>query len=388
MLIGVDARNLEGKRTGVGRYVFNLLREWNGLRPVGVKFVLYFKNNVPADLPRSSLFGVRILKTRSNAKFTHWDLPRAAEKDKVDILFCPAYVAPLFYRGKIALTLHDISYEAYPREFNWPSLADRILLKWVSKKSARRAAVIFTPSEFSRREIIKYYGVSAENIIVTPLSVDESLSDNFCVLAAEAVKKKYQLGGDFIFYAGSIFTRRHLAEIIEAFIRLAGEKSGYQLLIAGRDYTANGVVNKLVNLKNEKLGRRAIVRIDFIDDCDLKSLYGVCAFFIWLSDYEGFGLPPLEAMASGAPVIASDGTSLREIVGEATVLIKNNGDVEEIYRAMKTLIEDDDWRRRLMARGREQAAKFSWSACAASTLEKLLNCAAVSGNRIVRGLKK
>jgi glycosyltransferase involved in cell wall biosynthesis len=371
MLIGIDAHNLEGKRTGVGRYVFNLLQEWSKLSEN--KFALYFKSEIPQDVPKSEFFECKLLKVGSTAKFTHWSLPRAAKKDKVDILFCPAYVAPLFYRGKVALTLHDISYEARPKEFNWLSLADRILLKWVSKKSAKKANIIFTPSEFSRQEAIKYYDVPAEKIITTPLSVDsdlfllpEKLDDKIA-----EIKKKYDINDKFIFFIGSIFTRRHLTEIIQAFEQLT-VTSRCQLLIGGRDYTDGKAVDKLVKKVNNKLKYEAILRVDFIGDEELKLLYSACAFFIWLSDYEGFGLPPLEAMAIGVPVITSDATSLKEVAGQAALLIKNNSDTGEIYQAMKSLAESEILRQEFIQKGKEQAARFSWPSCAEKTLEKLL----------------
>ena len=381
MTIGIDAHNLEGRRTGVGRYLFNLLKIWAVLpEESNIKFILYFKDEIPADLSpwlRSgrALFECRLLSVASTAKFTHWDLPRAAGKDNLDILFCPAYVAPLCYKGKIALTLHDISYESRPEEFNWPSPADRILLKWISRQSAKKAAVIFTPSEFSRQEVIKYYGLPAEKIMVTPLAADPSFlsyhhADEIKKEIAE-IKKKYGLGDDFIFYVGSIFSRRHLAEIIEAFARLAKEKSDWQLLLGGCDYTANQSVLKLAAKKNKEFGREAVLQVDFINDDDLKLLYSACAFFIWLSDYEGFGLPILEAMSLSVPVITSRSSSLAEVASQAALLIENNSSVEDIYRAIKRLAEDKQLWSELSRMGKWRAEKFSWQICAEKTLEVL-----------------
>jgi len=405
MIIGIDAHNLEGQRTGAGRYVFNLLKTWailchceavgrsnpedSGIitgspRPArvgfamteGVKFILYFKDEIPRNAPKSDFFEYKLLNVGGTAKFTHWDLPRAATKDKVDVLFCPAYVAPIFYGGKIVLTLHDISYETRPQEFNWPSLADRFLLKWVSRRSAQKADMVFTPSEFSRQEVVKYYGVSPEKVVVTLLAADLSQLERYHspvygTNELEEVKKKYGIKNKFAFYVGSIFTRRHLPEIISAFERL--NKDGeYQLLLVGRDYTENKSVNRLANEVNKKLGRSAILRVDFIEDNELKLFYSACAFFIWLSDYEGFGLPVLEAMSLGAPVITTDGSSLSEVAGQDALLIKNNNDIEEIYRAMHKITRDSVLRQELIARGREQAAKFSWKNCAEKTLETLL----------------
>ena len=159
--------------------------------------------------------------------------------------------------------------------------------------------------------------------------------------------------------------------MIAAFEMSAKENDHYQFLIGGKDYTGGQSVNKLVETTNAKLGREAILRVDFIVDDELKLLYSACAFFIWLSDYEGFGLPPLEAMSLGAPVITTDGSSLRGVVGEAALLIKDNSDVKEIYRAMHKLTRDNILREELIFRGKEQAAKFSWKECAEKTMEAL-----------------
>jgi len=369
MLIGIDAHNLEGNRTGVGRYLINLLQEWSKLN---FQLILYFKKEIPNDIPSCDLFKVKLLNVGSTAKFIHWDLCQAARKDKVDILFCPGYVAPIFWRGKLALTLHDIIYEAHPEWFNWNSPADKILLKWVSKKSARKAQVIFVPSEFTRQEVIKHYRVAPEKVILTYLASDQNFSETG-VGNIEAIKKKYRIEDKFVFYIGSIFDRRHLPEVIQAFGKLAAQRPDYQLLLAGKDYTRQKNIADLIVRLNDSLSREVVVRVDFIGDSDLKLLYSACAFFIWLSDYEGFGLPPLEAMQNGAPMITSGNTSLEEVAGEAALLIKDNFDVEEIYQAMRKVIENDNLRADLVKKGREQANKFSWQECAQLTLNVLLN---------------
>lgn len=385
MIIGIDAHNLEGNRTGVGRYVFSLLREWRklneqlSLRPelgaramTDVQFLLYFKSEIPADIPKSDLFKTKLLNVRSNAKFVHWDLPRAAKKDEVDILFCPGYIAPIWYKGKIALTLHDIIYEAHPEWFGWKSPADRVLLKWVSKKAARKASMIFVSSEFTRQEVFKHYQVAPEKVNLIYLAAEPD-DDGFSEDDIRKVKEKYRIKNNFAFYAGSIFSRRHLAEVIIAFGHLAFSRPDLQLLISGRDLSQERNIADLMVRQNDALSREAVVRVDFVSDYELKLLYNACAFFVWLSDYEGFGLPPLEAMSAGVPVITSDATSLKEVAGEAAFLIKNNFDTEEIYRAMCQIVDDDNLRQELIQKGEKQVLKFSWAVCAQKTIEALIN---------------
>ncbi|OGZ34462.1 MAG: hypothetical protein A2Y98_04005 [Candidatus Portnoybacteria bacterium RBG_19FT_COMBO_36_7] len=374
MIIGIDAHNLEGNRTGVGRYLANLLQEWSKLsskfKVQSSKFILYFKDKIPEDLPGLELFESKLLKVSSTAKFMHWNLSRAAKKDKVDILFCPGYIAPIFWQGKLALTLHDIIYEAHPEWFNWRSPIDKILLKWISKKSAQKADLIFVPSEFSKNEVAKYYKIDSKKIVLTYEAADPKLAAKES--SEEELAGKYEIKNKFAFYVGSIFSRRHLPEIIAAFEKIVAAGSDYQFLIAGRDYTRGREVNRLAEELNQRLDEQAILRADYIDDADLRLLYRRCAFFIWLSDYEGFGLPPLEAAACGAPVITSDSTSLKEMVGEAALLIKDNSDKEEIYQTMKNIINDGKLREQLIIKGKEQAAKFSWEKCAGETLEALI----------------
>ncbi|MBU4082415.1 glycosyltransferase family 4 protein [Patescibacteria group bacterium] len=364
MIIGIDGRNLEGGRTGVGRYLFNLLKEWSSFDlPNDLKFILYFKEEIPEDLSfLSNNFQSRNLASgwRSNAFFTHFVLPRAAKKDGIDLLFCPAYVAPLFYGGKIVLTLHDIIYQARPDLYNWPSVWDKILLKRFSKIAARKAEIIFVPSEYSKMEVLKYYQVDSERVFVTPLAADESFRriDDENKLAE--VKEKYGVKNKFIFYIGSIFNRRHLPEAIKAFGEIAGELPDYQFLIVGKNYTC-------FSMKS-----RGVLRKEYINSKDLPFLYNAADLLVWLSDYEGFGLPVLEALACGTPVITSPVASIPEVAGEAAIYIQDNYDIAEISEAMREALTDKSARQELISRGLEQAQKFSWKKCARETLDALL----------------
>jgi len=402
MLIGIDCHNLEGQRTGVGRYLFNLLEQWSKLSPKSLpcrlaslrsgqagkvpakgearqrrqspKFILYFKNQIPKDIPRGGNFQSKLLKSKSNALFMHYHLCRAATKDKLDILFCPAYIAPVFYKGKIVLTLHDIIYEARPDLYNWPSIFDRILLKKVSKISAKKADIIFTPSNFSKNEIIKYYKINPEKIFVTPLAADKKFTlhhsgegagfKNVGGLASH-IKKKYGIKEKFVLYIGAVIKRRFVHNTIKAFKFL--EKTcpeiikGYQLLIVGKNHT------------NQRISQNGIIHKDHVDEDDLVPLYNAADLFIWLSSYEGFGLPPLEALACGTLVITTKMGSLPEAVGSSALFVKNPENINEISEIIYKGLMDKNLRERLIKKGLAQAQKFSWQKTAEETLEILLN---------------
>ncbi|MBL7154969.1 MAG: glycosyltransferase family 4 protein [Candidatus Portnoybacteria bacterium] len=379
MKIGIDAHDLEGRPTGVGRVLINLLREWAKFKlPNDLKFILYFKKEIPDDLELSDfIFVKKLLKApfnlQSNAFFIHYLLPRAAKKDKVDILFCPAYIAPVFYQGKIALTLHDIIYQARPDLYNWPSFWDKILLKKVSRLAAQKAEIIFTPSEFSKREVLGHYQVAADKILVTPLAADESFKQINDQDKLAEIKKKYQIKDKFIFYVGSIFNRRHLPEVIKAFGSLAPKLPNYQFLIIGANHTSPFIdIDGLIRGVNQKLGHQAILRQDYLKGQDLVALYNAADLLVWLSDYEGFGLPILEAMACATLVITSPFGSIPEVAGDAAVYIQDSKNINEISQAIEQGLFDENLRKKLIKQGLAQAKKFSWQRCARKTLDLLL----------------
>lgn len=349
MLIGIDCHNLEVHRTGAARYLMNLLKHWANKNH---EFILYFKNKIPADIPDSNNFQKKILKTNSNALFVHYSLCWAATKDKVDILFCPAYVAPVFYKGSIALVLHDIIYEAQPDLYNWPSIFDKILLKKVSRISAKKSKIIFTCSEFSKNEILKYYKVNPKKVFVIPLAADEKFRN--VGDSVSNIKKK------FIFYVGAIFKRRFIPEAIKAFKKLSDKLPDYKFLIVGKNHTGQPITGN------------GIVHKDYVNEDDLVLLYNTADLFIWLSSYEGFGLPPLEAMACGTPVVTTKMGSLPEAVGDSAIFVKNPEDIDEISRAIYKGLTDENLREELIKKGLEQTKKFSWQKTAKETLRVLL----------------
>ena len=355
MKIGIDAHNLEGRRTGMGRYLMNLLKYWADTEP---EFILYFKNNVPGDIPKSGNFRTRILKIESNALFEHFLLPKAIKKDKIDLFFSPSYILPLKISKKImtAVAVHDVSYAAHPEWFSWQN---RILLRRISKKSAQKADIIFTPSEFTKKEILKHYKIQAEKIFVVPLAA----ADKFRQLDKESktIKEKYGIQEKFIFYIGAIFNRRFIPECIEAFKQIAKNFPEYQFLISGINYTHPFVdIDYIIKKANKDIGREAIIRTEYAEEKDLIYLYNSADLFIWLSSYEGFGLPPLEALACGTPVITTKMGSLAEAVGESAIFVNNPENTQEIIKAMERVLSDKQLANELSKKGLKQAEKFSW----------------------------
>ncbi len=419
MKIAIDARSLEKSKTGVGRYLSNLLRFWKNDRKN--EFYLYFKDEIPKDdflisseSPsgdsdgaegfKSGNFTLRLLKNplgfSSNFFFQHFLLPYNLAKDKADFFFSPFYLKSFYCSVKSAIVLHDISYEAHPEWFDFKS---QFILRILSKYSAKTADKIFAVSNYSKNEIIKYYKINPEKITVTYLAPDSGFADtnkNLCrwfhssirtvephmqglhsgfhspeagTMEPSAIKEKYNLKNKFILSVGSIFNRRHIPEIVEAFEKLALKYKDYQLLIIGKNHTHPFVdIDNMTEIANQKLGRNAIIHLDFASEEELQIFYSSCELSIYLSDYEGFGLPIAEAQFFGKPVITSYNSSLVE-VGDSSVEFVKNNTVEEIYNSMNKVIFDESYKNKLIKSGGENIKRFSWERCAGETLDRILN---------------
>ena len=374
MKIAIDARSLEGAKTGVDRYLSNLLRYWKNNNEH--KFTLYFKDTLPDDdLLKSDNFTKKLLKNpfgfSSNFFFQHSLLPYHLKKDNADFFFSPFYLKPFYCPVKSSVVLHDISYEAHPE---WFDRKNRFILKTLSKFSAKNADAIFTVSDYSKSEIIKYYKLDPDKITVMHLAPDESFAKIDDLEKVKAVKKKYGINNKFILCIGSMFNRRHIPEIIKAFEKVGVQNfEPLQLLIIGKNHTHPFIdINGKIKTANENFSRKAIAHFDFVDEDELLALYSSCEINIYLSDYEGFGLPVIEAQFFGKPVITSHNSSLMEVGSNSVEFVKNNT-TEEIYKSLRKIISDENYKKDLIKHGGENIKRFSWERCAKETIKKIEN---------------
>jgi len=373
MKIAIDARSLEGDRTGVGRYLENVLKIWRGRRDCD--FILYFKDEIPErDFPDSENFVLKKLENpfgfSSNFFFQHCLLPYSLKKDKADFFFSPFYLRPLFCPVPSAIVLHDISYEAHPEWFDRKS---QFILKTLSKVSARRADVIFTVSDYSKGEIMKYYKIASDKIVVTPLAPDGGFYKEEDARKIGEAKNKYGLS-KFILCVGTMFTRRHTEGIIKAFEKFSENNGEYQLCLVGKNKTFPFVdIDEMAKNVNEKFKKKKIIRVESVAEDELMTLYSSCDAVIYLSDYEGFGLPVVEAQFFRKPVITSGNTSLLEVGGEAVEFVERN-DAASILKSFRRVLEDEDYYNALVAKGEKNIHRFSWEKCAGKTLEGITDC--------------
>jgi glycosyltransferase involved in cell wall biosynthesis len=369
--IGIDARQLELERAGVARYLLNLLRVW-ATAAQAERFLLYLsRSGLPEGWLQQPPFQPRRLgpPRQQQTVWEHLRLPQALGQDRADVLLAPYYMAPLFCPVPYAVVLHDIAFSAHPEYFRKSPLYFKLRL--VGYWSARRARAIVTVSEFSKREIVRRYRLNPERIHVIPEAADPSfapLAEPERAAETTVLRRKFDLPERFVLAVGSLTPRRHLRELLQALALVRRDHPELGLMVVGRDLEyRHGQVARMV----EAAGLGSVLRrVDYVDEADLAGLYRGAAVAVYLSSYEGFGLPILEAMASGAPVVAGDRASLPEVAGAAAVLVDPSAP-REIAAALAAIVADPSRAAELRRRGLERAREFSWQRSARQTLELL-----------------
>jgi glycosyltransferase involved in cell wall biosynthesis len=289
--------------------------------------------------------------------------PFELRRRPVDLLHVQ-FTAPPFAPCPVVSTIHDLAFEHLPETFNRRSWMQ---LRLTVRRTARTAAHIITPSEFSRRDLIETYNIAPERISVTL----EAAAPHFRPAPVETVadvKRRYGINGDYVLAVGSIQPRKNLVRLVRAYSDLRRSRSQAklpQLVLVGKRAWLYGETLRAV----EQSGVRSdVIFTGYVPERDLPALYTGALCFVYPSYFEGFGLPPLEAMSCGTPVVAGDRTSLPEVVGDAGMLV-NPFDTDAIGAAIARLIDDAALRTRLQQRGLERAALFDWTDTARRTLQ-------------------
>jgi glycosyltransferase involved in cell wall biosynthesis len=368
MRIGIEAHTIEKqeKLGAGGNYLSQILKEWSKLNPDEYQFILYFKDIIPQEKYLDSpVFIKKLVRTpiKSTALFYNVFMPLAAKKDKLDILFLPFYMRPFFCFIPTITAIHDISFKTHPEWISWNYKLPFRLLSWLAIKTSK---AILACSKYTKQEIIKNYKISPEKIYTIYLAADGNFNNQKNKQEIQKSKQKYEIDKKYLFFTGSIFNRRHVLESIKALEEVLEKNPNYRFLISGRDLTRPAQhIDKINTIK----------RVQYVNADDLKNIYQGAELFVWLSEYEGFGLPILEAMASGTPVLTTKMTSLAEVIGDYPIWINDTNNINEIKEKMIKILTDENLRKKMIEKGLEQASKFSWRKTAEETLKVLSNYA-------------
>jgi glycosyltransferase involved in cell wall biosynthesis len=363
MRVGLDGLPLTSLKTGVGHYTFELARALASEATASSFEIVYPSTYSPINLIESGEEvpfpdNLKLERVRVGSLGRHWwsaGLPRYVRRGKLELFHGTNYDIPLWRQCATVLTIHDLSHFLHPETHERRSVrrARRRLPVMV-----RAADAIITPTESVRREVCEQLKTGPEKVFAIP----EAARVCFRPLAfaeTEEVRQRFGIGDDFLLAVGTLEPRKNLSVLLSAFeeVTRARSEGTTQLVIAG----GRGWLSAPLFAAIEKSPARGrILLTDYLHDEVLRALYASCCAFIYPSIYEGFGLPPLEAMACGAPVIASRIPALAETTGDAARLF-DPGNVDELTKNILELLADANTRRKLSTAGQRRAAEFSWA---------------------------
>lgn len=292
-----------------------------------------------------------------------WSLPQEVLKRPVDILHAQ-YHLPAFSSVKGVITVHDVSFMRYPDFF---TRREYLKMRTLLPISLKRAAKIITVSECSKKEIIQFFGVLPEKIRVIYYGGGEEFRPADYSPEAAAVKTRYHLPERFILCVSNLQPRKNLSRLIKAYVNLRKNQPEvkHKLVIVGEKAWRYSDI--FASLKESGLPDE-IILTGYIPNQNLPALYSAADLFVYPSIFEGFGLPALEAMACGCPVITSNASSLPEVVGDAGIMV-DPYDIEELAKMMYEVLNNEELRKKMKRKGLERAKLFSWEKCATETVK-------------------
>lgn len=369
MRFSVDAHAIGCHLTGNEVYIRNLLNEFARLDRSS-DFIAYVSKpgahlQVPKRVTTSHV-------SENPFRRLGMDLPMRLHYDKPDLLHVQ-YTGPLMCSVPLVVSVHDVSYLEHPQYF---TKFRAMQLQYTVKRTIEKAARILTPSEFSRRAILRHYKLDESKVVVVPNAVSSAFRPLEREVAAAAIEEKFGIRGPFILTVGDLQPRKNHLGLLRAFEEMLAQHPHlpHRLVFVGKETWYSKVLHRAVQ-RSSIAGR--VDFTGFVEDADLRYFYGACDLFVFPSFYEGFGLPILEAMACGRAVACSSATAMPEVANAAGILFDPYS-VPEMARAMADVLLDEEMRTRLERLGSARAASFTWDRAAQKTLDVYYEVAGVS----------
>jgi glycosyltransferase involved in cell wall biosynthesis len=374
--VAIDARpGISSRKTGVGYYTWNIIR-WLPRVDPDTTYIAWY-THARRLLGRPPIYrDVRApnFVERSTPVPTRWwnrwenlvGLPRIEWLLQFDVFFATNYFPPPMRTGRLVVTVHDLAFRLYPET------APHASSRWLEaiEHAVRRSSAILVPSESTRRDLIELYPVAPERVTVTPLGTDPAAFPRPSADLVARAQAKFRIDRPYFLFLGGIEYRKNLPRLVQAFASTRGEEA---LVIAGAPVAWNvegwGLLRPtLESMRPDR--RRRVILTGYVSDQDKAALLAGALALVYPSLYEGFGLPVVEALTMGTPVLTSDVSALPEVAGDAALLV-DPGDVESIAEGLRRLAEDEMLRERLAEAGPPRAARFTWEESARLTAEAL-----------------
>lgn len=365
MRVAIDAHSVGAKLGGNESYAVNLIEALAQIDSVN-NYTLYVTTAEARDRFHQRWPNFKVHTTLPHTPLIRIPLTLSAElrKHPVDVLHVQ-FTAPPFCPCPVVVSVHDLSFEHLPQTFLRRS---RTQLRLTVRHSARRADRILTLSEHTRGDVIKTYKIDPAKVVAIPLAAPAHFGPVTDDKELQRVRHNYGIHGDYVLSVGSIQPRKNLVRLISAYASLRGVHTRNRfpkLVIVGKK---GWLYDETLRALEETGVKDSIVLTGYVPEPDLPALYSGALCFVYPSYFEGFGLPPLEAMKCGAPVVVGDATSLPEVVGDAGLKV-DPFDVSAIAKAIGELIGNPELRRELSAKGLKRAEMFDWRNTARQTLK-------------------
>jgi glycosyltransferase involved in cell wall biosynthesis len=365
MHIAIDAHSVGTGLAGNETYAANLVEALAAVDSEN-RYTVYVTRPAAFERFNGRWENVRVRKTLPHTPLLRVPVTLSAElrRRPIDLLHVQ-YTAPPLAPCPVVATIHDLSFEHLPETFRRRS---RVQLRLTVRRTARRAARVIAPSEFTRRDLIETYRLDPERVAAIPLAASPHFRPVEDAEEIARVRRRYRLGGEYVLAVGSIQPRKNLARLVRAYSLLRRERGRSnlpQLVLVGKLAWLYGETLRAIE---EEGAGGSVILTGYVSEGDLPALYTGALCFVYPSYFEGFGLPPLEAMSCGAPVLTGNLTSLPEVVGDAG-LTADPFDTGALARALARLIDDAALRADLRARGLRRARAFNWRDTARMTLQ-------------------
>jgi glycosyltransferase involved in cell wall biosynthesis len=362
MRVAIDARKLHD--FGIGTYIRNLLRHLARIDRDSEYVLLCQETDAGVAGQVGPNFRAVLEPSPNYSLREQIHVPWVLHRERPDVFHAPHYVLPPLTRCPAVVTIHDCIHLMFPQYL--PSRAAYVYARASMWSAARQAHRILTVSEASKRDIIHFFSVPPEKVVVVYNAIEERFAATPSEEAIERVRERYQLNHRFVLYVGNIKPHKNLVRLIEAFavLRTRGFDE-LKLLIIGDEISRLPALRRAVH--SHKLHKH-VRFLGYLEDETLAILYRLASVFVFPSLYEGFGLPPIEAMASGTPVVTSNVSSMPEVAGDAAVLV-DPYNVESIVEGIARVLRDPALAAELRRKGIARARDFSWARSVARTRE-------------------
>ncbi|HSS22747.1 MAG TPA: glycosyltransferase family 1 protein [Pyrinomonadaceae bacterium] len=362
MRIAIDAHSVGTRLGGNESYATNLIEALGALDQSN-HYTIYVTKREAVDRFSNRWPNFAVRSTLPHTPLIRIPLTLSAElrRNPVDVLHVQ-FTAPPFSPCPVVVSIHDLSFEHLPQTFKWRS---RKQLRITVRRSAREAAHVIALSEFVRKDLIETYDLSPSKVSAIPLAAPAHFGPVQSAEELQRVRQTYGITGEYILTVGAIQPRKNLGRLVAAYASLRkGRVDLPKLVLAGK--CAWLYDETLRTIKELDLGD-SVILTGYVPERDLPSLYSGATCFVYPSYFEGFGLPPLEAMKCGAPVVVGNQTSLPEVVGDAAILV-DPFDTDALAAALNKVISDSDLRAKLSVQGLARARLFDWQETARQTL--------------------